>query len=237
LKHRVQDIRIFEIGRVYIPNKNGLPREINKITVGGTGGRQGELWSKDEIDFYDLKALVERILEEYALFDKTKLTKSDKLPFLHPGKAAKIVCEDEELGFLGQLHPDIMGKMDISQRVYLFELDLDKLESKYDDSKIQFRPIARFPSVKRDIAIVVDEELPVGEIVHELKKVEGSLIEDIGVFDVFKGSGIEKGKKSVAVSIVLRAKEKTLTDEEVNKIQSRALDRLNLAFGAELRKI
>jgi len=237
LKHQVQDIRIFEIGRVYIPNKKGLPDEINKITVAATGSREEDLWGKDEFDFYDLKGVLERILEEYALYEKTKLIKSEKLGFLHPGKSAKIVYEDEEFGFLGQLHPEIIGKMDISQRVYLFELDLDKLDSVYRDEKIPFRPIPRFPAVKRDIAVIVDEELPVGEIVNELKKVESPLIEDIGVFDVFKGGAVERGKKSVAISIVLRAADKTLTDEEVNKIQSRALDTLNLAFGAELRKI
>ncbi|HXG30398.1 MAG TPA: phenylalanine--tRNA ligase subunit beta, partial [Thermodesulfobacteriota bacterium] len=100
----------------------------------------------------------------------------------------------------------------------------------------RFTPLPKFPSVRRDIALIVDEGVPVGKILDELRRVEPNLIEEVSVFDVFKGGSVEKGKKSVAVSIVLRAADKTLTDEEVDDIQARGLSRLQSTVGAELRK-
>ena len=237
LNRQINDIRVFEIGRVYIPEGNGLPKEITKIVVAATGERQEELWEKAEFDFYDLKGVLERIFELHSLAKRLRFEQTKQVGFLHPGKSSRVLIQDEEIGFLGQLHPEILEKMDISQRVYVFEINLDKLAGYYIREELQFRPIPRFPFVRRDIAIVVDEELPVGDIVGEIRRVESELIEDIGVFDVFKGGAVEKGKKSVAVSMILRATDKTLTDEDANELQAKALERLNLAFGAELRKI
>ncbi|MBI4228086.1 MAG: phenylalanine--tRNA ligase subunit beta [Deltaproteobacteria bacterium] len=237
LNRQINDIRVFEIGRVYIPEGNGLPKEITKIVVAATGERQEELWEKAEFDFYDLKGVLERIFELHSLTKRLRFEQTRQVGFLHPGKSSRVLIQHEEIGFLGQLHPELLEKMDISQRVYVFEINLDKLAGYYIGEELQFRPIPRFPFVRRDIAIVVDEELPAGDIVGEIRRVESELIEDIGVFDVFKGGAVEKGKKSVAVSMILRATDKTLTDEDVNELQAKALERLNLAFGAELRKI
>jgi phenylalanyl-tRNA synthetase beta chain len=237
LNRQINDIRVFEIGRVYIPDGNGLPNEITKLVVAATGKRQHELWEKAEFDFYDLKGVLERIFELHSLAKRLGFEQTREVGFLHPGKSSKILIQDEEIGIVGQLHPEISEKMDISQCVYVFEIDLDKLAGFYIGEHLQFRPIPRFPFVRRDIAIVVDEELPVGEIVGEIRRVESTLIEDVSVFDVFKGGAVEEGKKSVAVSMILRSADKTLTDEDVNQLQAKTLERLNLAFGAELRKI
>jgi phenylalanyl-tRNA synthetase beta chain len=237
LNRQINDIRVFEIGRVYIPEGNVLPKEITKLVVAATGERQVELWEKAEFDFYDLKGVLERIFELHSLAKKLRFEQTKQVGFLHPGKSSRVLIQDEEIGILGHLHPEILEKMDISQGVYVFEIDLDKLAEFYIGEELQFRPIPRFPFVRRDIAIVVDEELPVGDIVGEIRSVESNLIEDVGVFDVFKGGSVEKGKKSVAVSMILRAADKTLTDEDVNQLQAKTLERLNLAFGAELRKI
>jgi phenylalanyl-tRNA synthetase beta chain len=237
LNRQINDIRVFEIGRVYIPEGNGLPKEITKLVVAATSERQSELWEKAEFDFYDLKGVVERIFELHSLVKRLRFEQTRQVGFLHPGKSSKVLIQDEEIGILGQLHPEISEKMDISQGVYVLEIDLDKLAEFYIGKRLQFRPIPRFPFVRRDIAIIVDEELPVGDIVGEIRRVESSLIEDVSVFDVFKGGAVEEGKKSVAVSMILRSADKTLTDEDVNQVQAKALERLNLAFGAELRKI
>jgi phenylalanyl-tRNA synthetase beta chain len=237
LNRQINDIRVFEIGRVYFPEGKALPKEITKLVVAATGERQLELWEKAELDFYDLKGVLERIFELHSLVKRLRFEQTKQVGFLHPGKSSKILIQDEEIGILGQLHPEISEKMDISQRVYVFEIDLDKLAELYIGEQLHFRPIPRFPFVRRDIAIVVDEELPVGDIVGEIRRVESSLIEDVSVFDVFKGGAVEEGKKSVAVSMILRSADKTLTDEDVNQLQAKTLERLNLAFGAELRKI
>jgi phenylalanyl-tRNA synthetase beta chain len=237
LNRQINDIRVFELGRVYIPEGNGLPKEITKLVVAATGERQHELWGKAEFDFYDLKGVVERIFELHSLVKTLRFEQTKQVGFLHPGNSSRVLIQEEEIGILGQLHPEISEKMDISQGVYVFEIDLDKLAEFYIGERLQFRPIPRFPFVRRDIAIVVDEELPVGDIVGEIRRVESSLIEDVSVFDVFKGGAVEEGKKSVAVSMILRSVDKTLTDEDINQVQAKTLERLNLAFGAELRKI
>jgi phenylalanyl-tRNA synthetase beta chain len=237
LNRQIGDVRVFEIGRIYIPEENGLPKEITNLVVAATGKRQQELWEKAEFDFYDLKGVLERIFELHSLVKGLRFEQTKQVGFLHPGKSSKVLIQDEEIGILGQLHPEISEKMDISQGVYVFGVDLDKVAEFYIGEELHFRPIPRFPFVRRDIAIVVDEDLSVGDIVGEIRRVESSLIEDVTVFDVFKGGAVERGKKSVAVSMVMRAADKTLTDEDVNRLQAKTLERLNLAFGAELRKI
>jgi phenylalanyl-tRNA synthetase beta chain len=237
LNRQVQDIRIFETGKVYIPRESGLPKEIRKIAVAAAGRRQVELWDKEEIDFFYLKGVLERLLEAFSIAQKTRFEEAPQIRFLHPGKSARVLVGDEEVGFLGELSPDFRERLGISKPVYLFEIDLEKLSDLEKETKKKFTPLPKFPSVRRDIALIVDENLPVGEILGEIRKVESNLIEEVAVFDVFRGGSIEKGKKSVAISIILRAADKTLTDEEANTVQVNILSRLQLALGAELRKI
>jgi phenylalanyl-tRNA synthetase beta chain len=184
-----------------------------------------------------MKGTLERILEIYMLEDKTRFDKFQKIHFLHPGKSARVLIDNEEVGFIGELHPEIMERLRISERINLFEINLDRIERVSRDIRKKFKTFIRYPAVTRDIALVLDEDVDVGEIVEEIRKVESNLIDNITVFDVFKGGTVEKGKKSVAFSINLRAPDKTLTDEEVNQFQAMALDRVRLVFGAELRKI
>ncbi|HWP93024.1 MAG TPA: phenylalanine--tRNA ligase subunit beta [Thermodesulfobacteriota bacterium] len=239
LNRQAQDIRLFETGKVYIPREYGLPKEITTIAAAATGRRQPELWDKEEFDFFDLKGILERIFEAFSISDKIRLmdsASSTGINFLHPGKSARILVEDEEAGYLGEIHPDYREKLEISKRIYLFELDLEKLYAASDDAKKQFTHLPKFPSVRRDIALVVDEDIPVGRILVELRKVESDLIEEVNVFDVFKGGTVDKGKKSVAISMILRSADRTLTDEEVEDVQIKGLNRLQSVFGAQLRK-
>jgi len=244
LNRQVQDIRLFEIGKAYIPREYGLPKEVRKIAAVATGRRQPELWDKEEFDFFDLKGVLERIIEAFSVSDRVRFVDStssqeeeaSRIKFLHPGKSARIFIEDKEAGYLGELHPELCEKLEISKRVYLFEMDLEKLAASLNYTRKRFTPLPKFPSVRRDIALIVDEDVPVGKVLDELRRVESNLIEEVSVFDVFKGGSVEKGKKSVAVSMVLRAADKTLTDEEVDEVQAKGLNRLQSVIGAELRK-
>jgi phenylalanyl-tRNA synthetase beta chain len=237
LNRQAQDIRIFEVGKVYIPRENGLPKEIRKIAGAAAGGRQPELWDKEEFDFFDLKGVLERVLEAFFVSNKVGFEEASQVRFLHPGKSAKIMIGNEEAGYLGELHPDFREKLEVSKRVYLFEFDLEKLSASENYTKKKFTALPKFPSVRRDIALIVDEDVPVGEILKEIRKIESELIEEVSVFDVFKGGSVQKGKKSVAVSLILRALDRTLTDLEVDEVKKNGLNRLQLAIGAELRKI
>lgn len=257
LNHQVQDIRIFEIGKVYFPKGNGssalttggLPKEITKISGAATGKRQLELWDKEEFDFFDMKGILERVLEVFSISQYVRFVDStirhahgsleddaSEIRFLHPGKSARVLAEGEELGFFGELHPEFQEKLGLTKRVYIFEIDLEKLISLEKTVEKKFASLPKFPSVRRDIALVVDDNISLGEILNEIRKVKSHLIEDLRVFDVFKGGHVSQGKKSIAVSMILRASDKTLTDEEANEVQAMAISGLQKALGAELRK-
>jgi phenylalanyl-tRNA synthetase beta chain len=273
LNHQVQDIRIFEIGKVYFPvvslpnppkgngssalTTGGLPKEITKISGAATGKRQLELWDKEEFDFFDMKGILERVLEVFSISQYVRFADStirhvypeqgrrahgsleddaSEIRFLHPGKSARVLAEGEELGFFGELHPEFQEKLGLPKSVYIFEIDLEKLISLEKTVEKKFASLPKFPSVRRDIALVVDDNISLGEILNEIRKVKSPLIEDLRVFDVFKGGHVSQGKKSIAVSMILRASDKTLTDEEANEVQAMAISGLQKALGAELRK-
>jgi len=238
LNRQEQNVRLFEIGKIFIPGgEGGLPVEITKLAAAATGRRQPELWDKEEFDFYDLKSLLDKGLGALSLSGAVKFGRAAEIGFLHPSKSAVLSSGDEDCGFIGELHPDLRERLGIPKRLYIAELDLDALTRKFRKTRKTFTPLPKFPSVRRDIALIVDEEMPASIILEEITKLDSKLIEDADVFDVFTGGHVEKGKKSVAVSLHLRAQDKTLTDEEINKVQDKTIKKLQLALGADLRTI
>ncbi|MGQ0792901.1 MAG: phenylalanine--tRNA ligase subunit beta [Deltaproteobacteria bacterium] len=239
LNRQAQDARIFEAGRVYAPSSKGrLPVETLKI-AGAAAGRAGaQLWERREADFFHIKGVVERLLEVFSLGDRIRFEKNTAVSFLHPGRSAAIVAGNAEvLGFAGELSADLQEKLGAAKKLYIFELDLDKISAYSKRAMRKFTPLPKFPAVKRDVALIAPDDLSAAEILREIKKSGAGLIEEAAVFDVFRGGSIEGGKKSVAVSLVLRAGDKTLTEEEINAAQNRILESLRLSLGAELRKI
>ncbi|MEQ9619270.1 MAG: phenylalanine--tRNA ligase subunit beta [Deltaproteobacteria bacterium] len=238
LNRQEQDVRLFESGKVFFPTEEGnLPKEITKLAAAATGRRQPEFWDKEEFDFFDLKSVLEKCFDALSVRESVNFRRTPEIGFLHPGKSAVIMIGDEEAGFIGELHPDLSEKLEISKKLYVFEIDLDKAATKSKDRKRLFKGLPKFPSVRRDIALIVNDEIPVSSILEEIDRVGSELIEDAQVFDVFTGGPVEKGKKSVAVSLQLRASDKTLTDEDINEVQKKTLKNLQLAIGAELRTI
>ncbi|MCI0480589.1 MAG: phenylalanine--tRNA ligase subunit beta, partial [Candidatus Dadabacteria bacterium] len=238
LNRQEQNVRLFEIGKVFIPTGKGqLPVEITKLAAAATGRRQPELWDKEEFDFYDFKNLLDKGFDALSISGSVRFRMATEIGFLHPGKSAVITAGDEDCGFIGELHPDLSDKLEISKRLYVMELDLDKIAGKFGETRKVFTQLPRFPAVRRDIALIIDEETPVSSILEEIHSLDSKLIEDAEVFDVFTGSPVEKGKKSVAVSLQLRALDKTLTEEEINKVQEKTIKKLQLALGADLRTI
>ncbi|GJM16496.1 MAG: phenylalanine--tRNA ligase beta subunit [Thermodesulfobacteriota bacterium] len=238
LNHQQENLRLFEIGKVYIPIENKeLPNEIRKIAATATGTRMPEFWGKKEFDFFDFKSILEKGFESLMIWDDVVFQDAQEIEFLHPGKSAMLVIDDEDIGYVGEIHPNLSEKLDISKGLYLLEIDLDKIASLSRKKKKTFKPLPKFPSVRRDIALIIDESIPVGGILEEIGKSGSSLIENAAIFDVYTGDNVEEGKKSVAVSLQLRAKDKTLTEEEINKAQEKTLKKLGLALGAELRTI
>jgi phenylalanyl-tRNA synthetase beta chain len=238
LNRQEQNVRLFEIGKIFIPaGKGELPVEITKIAAAATGRRQPELWDKEEFDFFDFKNLLDKGFDALSISGKVKFRRAAEIGFLHPGKSAVITAGGGDCGFIGELHPDLSDKLEISKRLYVMELDLDRIAGEFGETRKAFTPLPRFPAVRRDIALIIDEETPVSSILEEINGLDSKLIEDAEVFDVFTGSPVEKGKKSVAVSLQLRAQDKTLTEEEINKVQDKTIKKLQLALGADLRTI
>lgn len=234
---QVQDIKLFEIGKVFYPNSNGeLPEERKKFTAVATGSKEPEVWKEGEFDFFDLKGVVCGAFDALSLNCALRFEEISDTKFLHHGKSSKIYLGSREIGFIGQLHPDFLEEFELEKKVYLLEINLDELFETYPGVSRVFTPLPKFPSVKRDLSLIVDRDISSGEILEKMKKVS-NLVEDAWVFDVFEGENVQKGKKSVGVSMLLRARDKTLTDEEAKKVQKKALNKLNSVLGAELRSI
>ncbi len=225
-------VRIFETGMVFIPDASGL-QQINRIAGAITATAYPEQWSvtNREPDFYDLKGDVERLLQASHLDSKTTWRPCEH-PALHPGQAASLWLEQQALGVCGQLHPQIQQQLEIDQRVFVFELRLDPLLTR---EIAKFQPLSKFPAVRRDLALVVDEAVTYAEIEASIRAFGNPLVSDFEIFDVYRGKGVANGRKSLALRLILQDLSRTLGEEEVESTVNALLDRLQSDVGASLR--
>ncbi len=223
---RNEDVRLFELAKVYIPSGNAddLPDERTILTFGSFG----------EGDFFDLKGVVENILEGLGLKEKREYKAVSEHSFLHPGRQADIGYAGERIGWIGEVHPDVAEKYGMEDRVYLGVIDLPAIEKHISFEEL-YQGIANFPTVTRDISLVMDKEIPVGELEDIIEKSSGKLLESYGLFDIYEGEQIGEGKKSVAYNITFRASDRTLSDEDVNPIMDKIFGEC-AAKGFELRQ-
>ncbi len=231
---RQTDVAFYEIGRVYLPSGNELPDEPLYLGIGLTGRKNEISWNqvKDEYDFYDLKGILEMIWERFGL-PQPQYNRSNR-PFLHPGQSAEVLLNGRNIGYLGQVHPDVLKRYDLAKKVYLIELNLSIL-AELSQADISFEPLPKFPAVQRDLALVLSNKIEAQQIIAKLKEVSGDLAERVELFDVYQGEQVGPGQRSLAFSITYRSKEKTLNDFEVNEIQAKLLQKLNAEFGAAVR--
>lgn len=230
------DIKLYESGKVFYMKKKGqLPREVTKFAAVATGRRQPDVWGRENYDFFDIKGVLMRGLSSLSLGSEIEFERNPAAGFLHPGVSARILVGGSECGIVGELHPDYYEKFDLDRKVYLAELDMDMILKLHESVSARFSPLPRYPGVRRDVSVIVSDTIAAGDIVREIKSVS-NLIEDVWVFDVFQDSSLGEGKKSVAISMLLRSEDKTLTDTDANKVQSDVLERVNSSLGAELRQ-
>ncbi|MBL4608097.1 MAG: phenylalanine--tRNA ligase subunit beta [Pseudomonadales bacterium] len=226
-------IRLFEVGTCFMPEGSGISEQ-QKVSGVVSGSKQEENWTgdSDTVDFFDMKGDVENLLAltgESASFDFARA----EHPALHPGQCAKITKSGKPVGFLGALHPKLCKTLQLDGPIYLFELQLSEVSGR----RIPFyADISRFPSVRRDIALLLDETIPSGSVSACIKEESGELLRDIRIFDVYSGRGVEKGYKSVAVSLYLQHVERTLGEEEVAELLESVLKKLKKEFNATLRE-
>ncbi len=225
-------IRLFEIGRIYLPRENDLPeeREVLAAILGGPRGERSWLKGEGVLDFFDAKGILGTLFTRLGADVRFEPAEA---PMLLPGRTARIAIGDEVIGLVGELHPKVAKSFDISaQPVSLFEVDIDKL-APFTTQALHYRPLPRFPSTVRDIALVVDAELPAKRVLEVIQSFP--LVSQVTLFDLYRGEQVPPGKKSLAFSICYQSSTQTLTDEEVNKTQQELLDRLKQELGATLR--
>lgn len=223
----VDRVCAFEIGNIFIPRElplENLPIERKTLCIGMYG---------KEIDYFALKGVIDILFERLGI-DEWEYLREEKHKTFHPGRAANIVSKGRVLGLLGETNPDVIENYDINKRVYIAELDFDGINELANLNQ-RYRPLPKYPAITRDLAIVVDENTMVKDLEKMIWNLGEGLIEDIKLFDVYIGDQIPEGKKSVAYSIVYRSYERTLKDEEINKVQNSIIANLEDVFNAELR--
>lgn len=218
--------KLFEIANVYLPQTSDmsqLPSEVNTLALGRYG--EGE-------DFFTMKGIVEVILKKFGL--NGEFRRAD-ISYLHKGRSADIYVGKNLIGYLGEVHPEVAKSFDVSERMYIAELNVDML-NKLADCSYEFVAISNYPPIERDIAVVVDESVLAGDLLACVRKGGGNLLVDAKIFDIYRNKEVlGENKKSVAISLVFRLAERTLTDEEVNAKINRILTKLSSEHNAVLR--
>lgn len=223
-KQRNTGASLFEIGKVYIPEEGKqLPNEREVVTLGMYG----------KVDFYTIKGMVEGILDASGI-ESYKFAPQKENPTYHPGRCADVFINGKLAGRVGQVHPAVASNYNMDAECYVAELDFERLFAAANH-KQTYKKLPKYPSVSRDIAILVDDSVLSGDIVETIKRAGGKLLDHVEFFDAYKGAQIPQGKKSMAYSAVLRADDRTLTDEEVTKVMDKILKSLKNNLGAELR--
>ncbi len=216
INFRSLDLKLFEIRRVYLPVKgDDMPREPLCIVGAVTGSRDGDVWNRhnEPVDFFDVKGIVESVLDFLDIGGISWATDSAD-SYYHPGKSCRILAGLDCIGSLGELHPTVQKNFEIEKSVFCFELDFEKLVKLSRTKKAIVAP-SRFPDSSRDIAILIPEELAALKIIDCIKGVKSKEVEQVQIFDVYRGKGVPDGFKSIAVRVRYRSIERTLTEEEI----------------------
>lgn len=228
--YKNQDVKLFDISRSYKNINNEIeqgevPLQENILTIGMYG---------DDTDFYTLKGLIENVLQA-ASINRYDIQKQRENESYHPGRCAEIKVGIDTIATFGEVHPELLDNYDIGKRAYLAEVNITKLV-KYSKANKKYVEVPKFPAVERDIAVIVDEIVEVGQIEKIITKKGKKLLESAKLFDIYRDEKIGKGKKSVAYSLIFRDKKKTLSDEEINATMNDIIIELEKNLHAELRK-
>jgi phenylalanyl-tRNA synthetase beta chain len=236
ISYRELNQHIFELRRVYLP-RAGQELPVEPLFLSGlvTGRREVTGWNQgdDQVDFFDAKGIVENILKDFnvaaALFSAENIEK-----FYHPGKACNVILGNETAGSIGELHPDVLENFGIDQNVYYFEIDFEKL---LDNSReaISVAAPSRYPESIRDIAMLVDDDVSFKMVLESVTSLKVKEIENVDIFDLYKGEHVPSGQKSIAIRVRYRSNEKTLTDDEVARLHERVVKHLLNALKVTIR--
>lgn len=224
---RNKNVRLYELGNIYLPKQvplTELPEERMQFTLGMYG----------EGDFFAMKGVVEEFLYKVGMREKPVYDPKAGKPFLHPGRQANVVYDGTVIGYLGEVHPTVAANYSIKERVYVAVLDMPEIVNRaaFD---YKYEGIARFPAASRDISMVVPKSVLAGDIEHVFESKGGKLLESYELFDIYEGTQIQAGHKSIAYSLSFRAKDRNLEEADITAAMNKIVKALE-ALGAELRK-
>ena len=225
INRKIEDGRFFEISKRFVPKSLPIdcqPDELPQMSIG--------IYGKDE-DFFTLKGIIEEVMKLFGAH--TQYERSSE-PYLHPGRQALVKANNKPVAVFGEIHPQVASIYDIEQRVYVAEIDLNVLYG-IEKRKTVYKPLPKFPAVERDFAMLCDADIPIGDLEKAIVSGGGRLLEKVELFDVYSGSQIPEGKKSVAFSVWLRSSEATLSDEQIDGVCNKIIKNLEKT-GAVLRK-
>ena len=232
LKRQQSRVRLFETGLRFEPSDGGL-KQIPTLAMLATGGRLEQSWTgaADAVDFFDVKGDVETLLGRTGALESFRFI-PDSLPALHPGQSARIEKDGQIFGWIGALHPSIEKQLGLKQRVYLVQFDLETLRQ---TAVPAFAELSKFPEMRRDLALVVDQEVAVDTVLDGIRESAGEFLTGVNLFDVYVGKGIDINRKSLALGLTWQHPSRTLTDQEVNDSVDAVLSHLADTTGATLR--
>ncbi|KRQ87346.1 Phenylalanine--tRNA ligase beta subunit [Caloramator mitchellensis] len=218
-----KEVRIFEVAKTYHPTDDKLPNEPVRLGIAMMG----------KADFYDLKGVVENIINLLGI-DKVDFERDEQNPTFHPGRCARLLVRRKDAGVFGEIHPEVAEEYGIEDRVYAAEIDLMAL---FEAAKFErkYKPLPKYPAIDRDMAVLVKDDIAVAEIENIIWKIGKGLVEEVKLFDVYKGKQVPDGYKSVAYSIIFRLEDRTLTDDEINPVFNKIVETLSNKLGAQLR--
>jgi phenylalanyl-tRNA synthetase beta chain len=238
LNRKLDRVRIFEVGRAFSRDASVLDGDLDvagirqpmRIAAAAFGTADEEQWgvAARNVDFFDIKNDVEVLLAPVQV-----RAEPSPHPALHPGRSARVLLNGSEVGWLGELHPRLQRKYELPAPLILFEMDAEPLLAR---SLPQYREVSKFPPVYRDLAVIVDEKIPVQSILDGLMRSKAPIVDAVSVFDLYRGKGIENGKKGLAFRVLLQDTQKTLTDAEVDEALMGLRRVLEQEYGAKLRQ-
>lgn len=226
-------IRLFEIGRCFIPQSDQSVHQPIHLGLLAAGDYQAKQWgaSTRQVDFFDVKRDVEQYLSTFLQRSDFSWQSADH-PMLHPGQTAALIAGDQQIGVLGALHPRLSDEYGLTQAVILAEFDVKLLLLK---SNVSFCNYSRFPSIKRDMAIVVEQSIAVQALVDLIRETAGDVLHEVEILDIYQGESIAVGEKSVALGLTFQALSRTLRETEINELFQSLVDTLQDRFNAKLR--
>ena len=222
---RNKEVKLYELGRTYhLGGKDGLAIEKKYLTLGTDGAK---------VNFFAVKGLIEAIIKDLRA-ENVRFEACTDNPSYHPGRCATVWAGNECIGVFGQIHPLVAANYGVDAELYCAELSLEKLLDSCGPDPV-YTPLPKFPAVTRDIAVVCDKSIPVAKLIDCIKKAGGQYLKGCALFDIYTGSHIADGMKSVAFSLTLRADDQTLTDEHAEETMKAVLEALERDFGAAMR--